>query len=351
MYRRIIHIDMDAFFAAIEQRDQKLRGKPVVVGGSKGRGVVAAASYEARAFGIRSAMPMGEAMRRCPALVVVPVRHALYREESKKIHAIMRSFTDTIQPVSIDEAYLDVTDHIEEYGTATEIAIRLKKRIREETDLTASAGVGPNKTAAKIASDYRKPDGLTVVHPTRLAEFYDQLDIERFPGIGKATAKRMHALNIRNGAELRAQSRILLKQKFGKSGEWFYRMIRGDENRPVKTGHKRKSVSAERTYFDGLRSSESIDEALSEIASRVAKRMEKGKFTGKTITLKIRFSDFSQFTRSRTLDRTCNGPEDLVRVAKVLVRQFDEDKPVRLLGIGVSGLESSDAVQTEFGFT
>ncbi len=347
MERRIIHVDMDAFFASVEQRDRGLRGSPVAVGGVRGRGVVAAASYEARVFGIHSAMSMREALRSCPDLIVVPTRHEHYREESERIRAIMHTFTDVVQPLSIDEAYLDVTGCLDAYGTATEVAINLKRRIREETDLTASAGVGPNKTAAKIASAYRKPDGLTVVHPSRLEEFYAQLDIEKFPGIGAATAKRMHALSIRTGADLRKQSRVLLRQKFGKSGEWFYRMIRGDDDRPVSVNRKRKSVSVERTYFDGLRTREAVEEALASIAGRVIRRLKKAGVTGRTVVLKVRFSDFSQFTRSLTLDHACNGTDELIRVVMHLARQIDNGRPVRLLGVGVSNLVPSDVAQTE----
>jgi DNA polymerase-4 len=338
MHRKIIHVDMDAFYASVEQRDDpSLRGKPIAVGGGGLRGVVAAASYEARVYGVRSAMPSVTAKRLCPELVFVRHRFDVYREVSRQIREIFAEYTDLIEPLSLDEAYLDVTENKFGINSAIQIARELKAKIKTKTQLTASAGVAQNKFLAKIASDLHKPDGLTFIPPEKALEFMDQLPIEKFFGIGKKTAAKMKKLNIHKGSDLRQWTELELAQRFGKSGRHYYRMIRAIDERPVKPHRPRKSLSAENTFFDDLSTEAEMLEALQKIANKVEERLAKGNFEGYTVTLKIKYHDFELRTRSKTVAfAVSQAPQMMDIVKELLHRPAFPEKPVRLLGIGVS---------------
>lgn len=339
--RRIIHIDMDAFYASVEQRDNPdLRGKPVAVGGIE-RGVVAAASYEARVFGVRSAMPSSRALRLCPPLVFVRPRFEIYRAVSQQIRAIFAEYTPQIEPLSLDEAYLDVTDQLEG-RTATRIAQDIRAKIRAATALTASAGVSYNKFLAKMASDQRKPDGLFVIPPEAGADFVSTLPIGKFHGIGPATAARMEAHGIRNGADLRRQSLEFLTARFGKSGQHYWNISRGIDNREVKPDRIRKSIGAENTFMSDLRDLELARAELRPLAEKVWAHAEKTKTRGKTVTVKVKYGDFRQITRAKSLPRPVEGPAELLALAEdLLAPVFADPRGVRLLGITLSGLESA----------
>lgn len=337
--RKIIHIDMDAFYASVEQRDRpELRGRPVAVGGSERRGVVAAASYEARPFGVRSAMPSARAKRLCPDLVFVKARFDVYKEVSRTIREIFRRYTDVIEPLSLDEAYLDLTHAEIATPSAVAAARRLKAEIEAQTGLTASAGVSYNKFLAKTASNVNKPNGLFEITPEDAEGFLARLQIEEFHGIGRATAKRMKELGIYTGADLRTRSLNELEQRFGKSGRFFYRIVRGQDHRPVNPNRVRKSVGAERTFSRDLKSLHEMEERLHELAARVAERLAKAGAAGRTVTLKIKHSDFSLVTRSTTLQRDLSNAVDVQNVAQKLLRQSAPARPVRLLGVAVSNL-------------
>ncbi|MDX1438475.1 MAG: DNA polymerase IV [Rubricoccaceae bacterium] len=340
--RRILHIDLDAFFASVEQRDNPdLKGKPVVVGGVE-RGVVAAASYEARTYGIHSAMPMKTAMKRCRELVVVKPRFDAYREASDHVRDIFERYTDIIEPISIDEAYLDVTACVDEQKTATDIAEAIRNAIREELALTASAGVSFNKFLAKLASDYNKPDGLTIIRPDNAAAFLAALPIEQFRGVGVKTAPRLRELGITNGASLLAWEKEELERRFGKFGRALYRMARGDDNRPVQTHRERKSIGAERTFFEDLTTQEEMQAALEPLVERVSRYMRKRNFRARTVTLKIKSSSFVIKTRSITLPEPIHTEAELLANALDLLNRHLPNYPVRLLGVTASNLVSSE---------
>ncbi len=346
--RKIIHIDMDAFFASVEQRDNpELRGKPVAVGGSSGRGVVAAASYEARVFGVRSAMPSVTAKRRCPGLIFVRARFDIYRAVSNQIRAIFRDYTNLVEPLSLDEAYLDVTA-CTKHPTATAIAEEIRSRIREATGLTASAGVSYNKFLAKIASDQNKPDGICVVTPQQGPGFVAKLPVKRFHGIGPKTNEKMKRLGIETGADLRAQSFEFLQDNFGKSARYYYRASRGIDDRQVKPHRIRKSLGAERTYDDNLHDREAMCEKLAEIADTVWERAEKGESFGRTVTLKLRYADFETPTRARSLDRRVASRKELLAIGcDLLDTLIPDERGVRLLGLTMSGFgEQLDEVKS-----
>src|SRR6201986_3764351 len=299
--RKIIHIDMDAFYASVEQRDNpELRGKPVPVGGARERGVVAAASYEARKFGVRSAMPSISAKRRCPDLIFVKPRFEAYRAVSHQIRAIFADYTDLVEPLSLDEAYLDVSEDRHCLGSARAIAQDIRRRIREETGLTASAGVSYCKFIAKLASDYRKPDGLTVITPERGPEFVASLPVARFHGVGPVTAKKMEKLGIFTGADLREWTLPALEAKFGSSGSWYHRICRGIDEREVKPDRPYKSVSAERTFDEDLIDPERLAAELERIAGYAWERIKRAEVAGRTVTLKVKYGDFTIITRSRS---------------------------------------------------
>ncbi|MEO1170113.1 MAG: DNA polymerase IV [Pseudomonadota bacterium] len=348
--RKIIHIDMDAFYASVEQRDKpELRGKPVAVGGSSGRGVVAAASYEAREFGVRSAMPSVTAKRRCPDLIFVRARFDIYRAVSNQIRGIFRSYTDLVEPLSLDEAYLDVTAY-RKLPTATAIAEEIRARIRDATGLTASAGVSYNKFLAKIASDQNKPDGICVVTPKQGPKFVAQLPVRRFHGVGPKTAEKMKRLGIETGADLRAQSREFLQAHFGKSAGYYYRAARGIDDRQVKPNRIRKSLGAERTYGEDLHERDAMIAKLEEIADVVWQRAQKGESYGRTVTLKLRYSDFETPTRARSLDHRVASRDELLAIGTDLLDTLTPDpRGVRLLGLTMSGFGEKDEEARESG--
>ena len=339
--RKIIHIDMDAFFASVEQRDNpELRGEPVAVGGASGRGVVAAASYEARKFGVRSAMPSVTAKRRCPELIFVKSRFDVYRAVSNQIRAIFRDYSDLVEPLSLDEAYLDVTANKPRLPTATAIAEAIRARIDEATGLTASAGVSYNKFLAKLASDQNKPDGLCVVTPKQGEAFVARLPVRRFHGVGPRTGEKMARLGITTGADLRAQSLEFLQAHFGSSGDYYYRAARGIDDRPVRATRIRKSLGAERTYFEDLHDRAAMVEKLAEIADTVWERAEKSEVFGRTITLKLRYSDFVTPTRARSLTEPVASRNQLHAIGCDLLDTLTpDDRGVRLLGLTLSGFD------------
>lgn len=330
---------MDAFYASIEQRDNpEYRGKPLAVGGSSKRGVVAAASYEARKYGVYSAMASSIAARKCPELIFVKPRFDVYREVSLQIREIMLEYTDLVEPLSLDEAYLDVTINKTENPSATIIAKEIKQKIKATTGLTASAGVSINKFLAKIASDYKKPDGLFVIRPEQAEEFVSQLPVKKFHGIGKKTAEKMHKLEIFTGADLKKIEQDKMIRLFGKVGLYYYQIARGIDERLVKPDRERKSVGAENTFTDDLHTAEEMKEQLQLIAVKVWQRMRKINMSGKTITVKIRLSDFTTFSRSKTIPHPLYAEDELVQIACELLHEQQVTEPVRLLGVSVSNL-------------
>lgn len=332
---------MDAFYASVEQRDDPaLRGRPVAVGGSSRRGVVAAASYEARAFGVHSAMPSVTAARRCPDLVFVRPRFDVYRTVSGEIREVFLSYTPLVEPLSLDEAYLDVTDPLKGPPSATIIARRIKARILERTGLTASAGVSYNKFLAKVASAARKPDGITVITPADADAFLSALPIERFFGVGPATARRMHAAGIRKGADMRQRSEDEMARLFGKAGRWWHKAAFGIDDRSVRPERVRKSIGAERTFFEDLSSPDEMLERLEPICDEVCRRMGRRDIGALTVTLKIKRHDFRISTRSMTLAEPVRSAGMLFRVARKLLVEGagPPGEPVRLLGVTASRL-------------
>jgi DNA polymerase-4 len=352
--RKIIHIDMDAFYASVEQRDHpELQGKPVAVGGSGKRGVVASASYEARKYGVRSAMPSVTALRKCPDLIFVKSRFDVYRAVSRQIRDIFFDYTDLVEPLSLDEAYLDVTENKKGINSGTIIAEEIRRRIREETGLTASAGVSFNKFLAKIASDINKPNGIKVITPPEAKAFLEALPIEKFHGIGKVTAKKMNKLGIYTGKDLKTWSEIELVRRFGKVGRHYYRIVRADDQRPVNPNRIRKSIGAERTFREDLVQMEDMKEKLTHIAGIVFEHMEKSDNYGRTVTLKIKSADFVISTRSKSFAIEVTELDDLVAIAhELLESNWDEVDKVRLLGVSVSNLqkEHAEGVQLKFDF-
>ena len=341
--RRILHCDMDCFYAAVHMRDDpSLRGKPVVIGGSpNGRGVVAAASYEVRRYGVRSAMPASQAIRRCPHAIFIKPEFPRYREESQAIFEIFREFTPVVQPASLDEAYLDVSDHLEPWGSATAVAREIRRRVLEERRLTVSVGVGPNRLIAKIASDCDKPDGLTVVKPNRVQAFLDPLPVRRLHGVGPATEKALGELGVATIADLRAVELEVLRQRFGRHGQGLYNYCRGVDERPVRTHRERKSLGHERTYARDIASLKEMDAQLEDLSQRVASGLDKRGIAARTITVKVRYPDFTTLTRARSLDHPTASAERIVRVARELLRLTDAaTRNIRLLGVTASGLST-----------
>ncbi|WP_118838901.1 DNA polymerase IV [Salinibacter ruber] len=353
--RRIVHVDMDAFYAQIEQRDfpDRYAGKPIAVGGDPPRGVVQTASYEARPYGVHSAQPAVEADRKCPDLIFVSPRMDVYQEESKRIRKILRRYTDLVEPLSLDEAYLDVTEPKTGRPSGTLIARRLRAEIYEETGLTASAGVGPGKFVAKVASDLDKPDGLTVVRPDEQMRFIAQLPIEKFHGIGPVTAAKMQELGIQTGADLQETPERTLIHHFGKRGRHFKTLAVGTDDRPVQPDRDRKSVGAERTFPEDIARAETMLERLSPIAERVAQRLRQANRKGRTVTLKLKSHDHQVSTRQTTVDRPLRAEDALMTITERLLRRpHPPDEPVRLLGISISSLTEEERAggQLEFDF-
>ena len=338
--RKIIHVDMDAFYASVEQRDNpELRGKPVAVGGSSKRGVVAAASYEARTFGVRSAMPSVVAQRRCPDLIFTKPRFEVYRGVSRHIREIFARHTDLIEPLSLDEAYLDVTEDKQSIGSAVKIAKAIRAAIREETGLTASAGVSYNKFIAKLASDQNKPDGLCIILPDQGAAFVAGLPVRRFHGVGPRSAEKMAALGIETGADLAARSEEWLCQHFGSAGHYLFKAARGIDNRAVNPSRERKSLGAESTYFEDKRGDEDLRAALDEIVETVWERIERSETRGRTIVLKARYSDFRTITRSRSPGHIIENKSEFAALGHDLLSAIlPSEMGIRLLGLTLTSI-------------
>jgi len=341
--RKIIHIDMDAFYASVEQRDNPdLRGKPVAVGGSRERGVVAAASYEARKFGVRSAMPSVTAKRQCPDLIFVKPRFEVYKEVSRHIRTIFAEHTEIIEPLSLDEAYLDVTENIQGIASATEIATMIRAKILSETSLTASAGISYNKFLAKLASDHRKPNGQFVITPKMGPAFVQDLPVGKFHGIGPATSAKMNGLGIFTGMDMRNQTLEFMAANFGKAGTYYYWISRGIDERPVRANRVRKSVGAETTFSEDLTDYEALVAELQPLIERVWHHCETTVARGRTATLKVKFSDFELITRSRSV-ALINSASDFSSLALELLKQLmPPTKAIRLIGISVSGFADSE---------
>jgi len=349
--RKIIHVDMDAFYASVEQRDDpSLRGKPVAVGGGH-RGVVTAASYEARKYGVRSAMPSVTAKRRCPELIFVKPHFDVYRAVSQQIRAIFLNYTELVEPLSLDEAYLDVTEDRHGLGSARAVAEDIRRRIREECQLTASAGVSYCKFIAKLASDHRKPDGLCVITPEKGPEFVASLPVARFHGIGPVTAKKMEQLGILTGADLRDWSLAALQANFGSSAEWYWRICRGIDEREVKPDRPYKSVSAERTFDEDLRDSERLAGELERIAGYAWDRVERAEVVGRTVTLKVKFGDFTLITRSKSFPAPVPDLPAFTAAGQALLAALHPlPKGIRLLGLGLHNLcESAESEPLQLG--
>jgi DNA polymerase-4 len=355
-YRKIIHIDMDAFYASVEQMDNpELRGKPVAVGGSENRGVVSAASYEARKFGVRSAISGVLAKRYCPEIIFVRPRFDRYKEISSKIHKIFHDYTDLVEPLSLDEAYLDVTENKKGNPSASLLAQEIRTRIFNEVGLTASAGISVNKFVAKIASDYNKPNGQKTVNPDEVEAFLEELPIRKFYGVGKVTTEKMYQLGIFTGTDLKSKSLEFLEKHFGKSGAFYYNVVRGIHNSEVKSSRITKSVAAEHTFDVNLSSEIFMMEQLERIAVSLEKRLKRHDISGKTITLKIKYSDFSQQTRSKTLPYFISDKSLIMENIEELLYQEKMKDSVRLLGISLSNLNTeikkAVAVQLKFTFS
>jgi len=339
--RKIIHVDMDAFYASVEQLDDpKLRGKPVAVGGGGKRGVVAAASYEARKFGVKSAMSGILAEKKCPHLIFVRPRFERYKEISSKIREIFYDYTDLVEPLSLDEAYLDVTENKKGNPSASLIAQEIRDRIFNELELRASAGISINKFIAKVASDINKPNGQKTINPEEVIPFLETLSVNKFYGVGKVTAAKMHNLGIFKGLDLKNKTEEELTQLFGKSGSFYYNIVRGIHNSKVKPNRIRKSIAAERTFFDNISSEIFMLEKLNKIAEELERRMIKSETKGKTITLKIKYSDFTQQTRSKTIQEFIQKKEEFMPIVKELLYQEKLKESVRLLGISFSNLDT-----------
>ncbi|WP_424492664.1 DNA polymerase IV [Salinimicrobium sp. GXAS 041] len=361
-FRKIIHVDMDAFYASVEQLDNPdLQGKAIAVGGSSKRGVVSAASYEARKYGVRSAMSSVIAKRNCPHLIFVKPNFERYREISQRIRNIFFEYTDLVEPLSLDEAYLDVTENKKGLPSATLIAKEIRQKILEKTGLNASAGISINKFIAKVASDVNKPNGQKTVDPEEVEEFLEKLEIRKFYGVGKVTAEKMYQFGIFTGKDLKSKSLEFLNDHFGKSGQYYYNVVRGIHLSEVKPSRIRKSLGAERTFDENISSEIFMLERLQHISEEIERRLKKSKVAGKTITLKIKYSDFTLQTRSKTLNYFVSSGELILETAKDLLYQEKMKNSVRLLGISLSNLntektdkDSADkeevAVQLKFEF-
>ena len=347
-FRKIIHVDMDAFYASVEQLDNPdLRGKAIAVGGSSRRGVVAAASYEARKFGVKSAMSSVIAKRNCPHLIFVKPRFDRYRELSQRIRSIFFEYTDLVEPLSLDEAYLDVTENKKGNPSATLIAREIRERIFKKTGLNASAGISINKFIAKVASDINKPNGQKTVNPEEVEAFLETLEIRKFYGVGKVTAEKMYQLGIFTGKDLKGKSAEFLTDHFGKSGNYYYKVVRGIHLSEVKSTRIRKSLGAERTFDENISSEVFMLERLEHISKEIERRLSKSKVAGKTVTLKIKYSDFTQQTRSKTLDYLISSAELILETARDLLYQEKMQNSVRLLGITLSNLNTENSGEKE----
>ncbi|GAB7554340.1 DNA polymerase IV [Novosphingobium sp. 11B] len=342
--RKIIHVDMDAFYASVEQRDDpSIRGLPVAVGGSSGRGVVAAASYEARKFGVRSAMPSARAVRLCPDLVFRKPRFEVYREVSQQIRAIFLDYTPHVEPLSLDEAYLDVTADLKGIGSATRIAQDIRRRIKADTQLTASAGVSYNKFLAKLASDQNKPDGLCVIRPGEGAQFVARLPVRRFHGVGPRGAEKMARLGIETGADLAGKDLAFLRANFGSFAEYLFRAARGVDLRQVRADRPRKSVGGERTFFENIEDPVALRETMDHIVDTVWERIERSGARGRTVTMKLRYADFQTLTRARSLHHFVADKAEFSAIGHALLEDhLPLPQPIRLMGLTLSALEQRE---------
>lgn len=341
--RKIIHIDMDAFYASVEQRDNpELKGKPVAVGGSQERGVVSAASYEARKFGVKSAMASAIAYRKCPDLIFVKPNFEKYTEVSKIIRKIFLEYTDLVEPLSLDEAYLDVTENKKGIETATKIAKQIRKQIYEETQLHASAGISINKFLAKVASDINKPNGQKTIMPDQVIPFLEQLPIQKFFGVGAKTAEKMKRLGIFRGGDLKKWDQVLLSREFGKSGSHYYNIVRGIQKSEVKPNRVRKSISVERTFNSDVNNPVEIENTLRALVESLQKRIDKAETKGKTVILKVKYFDFERQTRSSSFQHFTNKKPEILNKGIGLLQDLAPSKAIRLLGIGLSNLETEN---------
>jgi len=350
--RRILHVDMDAFYASVEQRDDpSLRGRPVAVGGRpEGRGVVAASSYEARKFGVRSALPMARAVRLCPELVIVRPDFAKYAAVSRQVFAIFREPTPLVEGLSLDEAYLDVTENAWGMTLGVDVARRLKERIREETGLTASAGVAPNKFLAKIASGWKKPDGLTVIAPERVESFLQKLPVDALWGVGPVTARRLRAVGIDRLVDVRTAGEEALRGAVGSSAEWLRKLANGIDDRAVETNRERKSIGCEETYSKDLVELQRVREEISTLAEHAAAALVRRSLSARTVVLKLRYATFQTITRSETRRPATRSPEEIRARALTLIEKTEAGKrPVRLLGVSLHGLEGEEAEEATDG--
>ncbi|HHV63818.1 MAG TPA: DNA polymerase IV [Peptococcaceae bacterium] len=348
--RQIIHVDLDAFYASIEQRDNpELKGKPVIVGGKpESRGVVSTCSYEARRYGIKSAMPLAEARRRCPQAVFLPVDIPKYSQVSRQIHKIFQDYTPLIEPISLDEAFLDVTASLSLFGSAAAIAREIKERIKKELCLTASVGIAPNKFLAKLASDLRKPDGFVIVQEDQIQAFLDPLPIERIWGVGPKTAEELHKLGIRTIKELKNLDELILKKHLGLLGSHLYYLARGIDKRPVEPEREVKSLGRETTFPEDLKDKEVLQTYILELVTDIGRKLRKGSLKAKTITLKVRFADFSTLSKSKTLEHYTDLDKDIYRAACNLFQELCLKQPVRLIGVSVHNLTSGEIQQSLF---
>ena len=343
MVRKIIHIDMDAFFASVEQRDNpELAGKPVAVGSPGERGVLTTASYEARKYGVKSAMPSKVAARLCPDLIFVRPRFDAYKEVSSQIRSIFHEYTDLVEPLSLDEAFLDVTENKKDIPSATIIAREIKDKIKHQTQLTASAGISINKFLAKIASDVNKPDGMFLIPPEKAVEFVENLPIEKFFGIGKVTSKKMHEMGIKTGLDLKKLSETELRRKFGKVGSYYYQIARAEDHRAVNPHRIRKSIGAENTFIKDLVDMQDVKSELENILDTLYERLKKSNTKGKTLTIKIKYSDFQQITRSKTADTWIEDKSQFKSIYEELLNQVEIRDGIRLLGITLSHLNHEE---------
>lgn len=344
MIRKIIHIDMDAFFASVEQRDNpELAGKPVAVGSPGERGVLTTASYEARKYGVKSAMPSKVAARLCPDLIFVRPRFDAYKEVSSQIRSIFHEYTDLVEPLSLDEAFLDVTENKKDIPSATIIAREIKDKIKHQTQLTASAGISINKFLAKIASDVNKPDGMFLIPPEKAVEFVENLPIEKFFGIGKVTSKKMHEMGIKTGLDLKKLSETELRRKFGKVGSYYYQIARAEDHRAVNPHRIRKSIGAENTFIKDLVDMQDVKSELENILDTLYERLKKSNTKGKTLTIKVKYSDFQQITRSKTIDSWIYSKPLIRSLYEELLDQVEIRNGIRLLGITLSHLNHEES--------
>ena len=347
--RKIIHVDMDAFYASVEQRDNpELRGKPVAVGGSRERGVVAAASYEARKFGVRSAMPSVTAKRQCPDLIFVKPRFEVYRAVSQQVREIFAEHTSIIEPLSLDEAYLDVTENLQNIPLARDVALAIRSTIKEVTGLNASAGISYNKFLAKLASDHRKPNGQYVITPEMGPAFVETLPVEKFHGIGPATSAKMNSLGLYTGLDMRSQSLDFMQTNFGKAGAYYYWISRGIDNREVRADRVRKSVGAENTFSADLTEFDAMIAELEPLIDKVWRHCEDKGARGRTVTLKVKFNDFDIITRSRSVAVAVSSRGELERLSVALLQnEMPLTKPIRLLGVSLSSLQGGDEAEPQ----